>query len=100
MRILLELLRIIFIFAIVGSVLGYFLGNVYLEIGVDTQKYGWIGFIAIFILMFVLYRNRLQFSGWYKGQGRKKLPKIVSQTLIFSSISLLFLPPILSFIFN
>lgn len=100
MRVLLELLRIIFIFAVVGSVVGYFLGNLYLEIGIDTEKYGWMGFIAILLLLFVLYRNKLQFSGWYKGEGRKKLPKIVSQTLIFSSIGLLLLPPVLSFIVN
>ena len=100
MRVLLELIRIIFIFAFVGSILGYFFENVYLEIGVDTEKYGWMGFIAILILMFVLYRNKLQFSGWYKGKGREKLPKIVSQILIFSSISLLLLPPVLSFLFN
>ena len=100
MRVLLELIRIIFIFAVVGSVVGYFLGNLYLEIGIDTEEYGWMGFIAILILMFVLYRNKLQFSGWYKGKGREKLPKIVSQILIFSAISLLLLPPVLSFLFN
>ena len=100
MRVLFELIRIIFIFAFVGGILGYFFENVYLEIGIDTEEYGWMGFIAILILMFVLYRNKLQFSGWYKGKGREKLPKIVSQILIFSSISLLLLPPVLSFLFN
>ncbi|SES44012.1 hypothetical protein [Psychrobacillus sp. OK032] len=100
MRVLLELIRIIFIFAIVGSILGYIFENLYLEIGTDTENYGWMGFSAILILMFVLYRNKLQFSGWYKGKGREKLPKLVSQILIFTSISLLFLPPVLSFFFN
>lgn len=100
MRVLLELIRIIVICAIVGGTLGYFLKNVYLEIGIDIEKYGWMGFISIFILIFVLYRNKLQFSGWYKGKDRDKLPKIVSQILIFSSINLLLLPPVLSFLFN
>lgn len=100
MKVFLELLRIIFIFAIGGSILGYFLESVYSGIGIDNQKYGGIGFIAILILMFVLYRNKLQFSGWYKGEGRKKLPKIVSKLLIFSSISLLLLPIVLSFLFK
>src|SRR4051794_20553379 len=100
MRVLLELIRIIFIFAVVGGILGYFFEYVYLEIGADTEKYGWMGFIAIFILIFVLYRNKLQFSGWYKGKGKEKLPKIISQILIFSSIGLLLLPPVLSIFFN
>ncbi|KAB2335355.1 hypothetical protein [Bacillus mesophilum] len=100
MRVLFELIRIIFIFAIVGGLLGNFFGRVYLEIGIDTEKYGWMGFLAIFILFFVLYRNKLQFSGWYKGEGREKLPKIVSRILIFSSIILILLPPFINFHFN
>ena len=100
MRILLELSRIIFIFAIVGGISGYFLESLYVDNGIDTQKYGWMGIIAILILMFVLYRNKLQFSGWYTGEGRKKLPRRVSQTLTFSSIGLLLLPPVLSFFFK
>ena len=75
MRVFLELIRIIFICAIVGGTLGYFFENVYLEIGTDIDKYGWMGFIAILILIFVLYRNKLQFSGWYKGKVEKNYRK-------------------------
>ena len=100
MRVLLELIRIIFIYVIVGGILGYFLTNVYIEIGIDIEKYGWMGFVSILLLIFVLYRNKLQFSGWYKGKDRAKLPKMVSQILIFSSICLLLLPPVLSFYYN
>lgn len=96
----LELIRILFIMTIVVGILGSIVGYVYLKIGADIDKYGWMTYIAIPILFFVLYRNKLQFSGWYKGKGREKLPKIVSQMLIFSSISLLLLPPVLSFLFN
>lgn len=100
MRVILELLRIIFIFIIVGGIFGFVIENVYLEIGTDTEKYGWIGYIAILLLFFVRYRNKLQFNGWYKGEGREKLPKVVSRFLLFISISLLFLPPALNFYFN
>ena len=65
-------------------------------VGTDTEKYGWMGFIAIILLFFVLYRNKLQFSGWYKGKGREKLPKNVYQILIFSGVVLLLLPPAIS----
>lgn len=100
MRVLLELIRIVLLFAIVGTILVGLLANIYLEMGVNTEKYGWLGFTAVFILMFILYRNKWQFSGWYKGKGREKLPKKVSQILIFSSICLLLSPPILNFIFS
>lgn len=100
MRTILELIRIIFLFAIVGAILGNFVQSIYSEFDTDTDRYGWMVFVAIFFLIFVLYRNKLQFSGWYKGKGREKLPKIVTKILIFSSISLLLLPPVLSYVFN
>lgn len=56
------------------------------------ESYSWLGGLAIFVLLFVLYRNKFQFSGWYKGKGRKKLPKYVSVTLIFISIILIISP--------
>ncbi|WP_277586627.1 hypothetical protein [Psychrobacillus antarcticus] len=95
MRTLLELIRIIVLYFIVCSFLGYFLNEIYLAMGINTETYGSIGFISIFISFFVLYRNKLQFSGWYQGKGREKLPKKVSQILILSSIAILLLPPVL-----
>jgi len=95
MRTLLELIRIIFLFFIVVGVIFFVKNSIYLKIGIDAEKYTGIGFIAAFVLFFVLYRNKLQFSGWYNGRGREKLPKKLSQILILSAIFLLFLPPVL-----
>jgi hypothetical protein len=91
MRILLELLRIIFIFAILGSLGGAIIQNLY-TINQTTQSYAWLGALAILVLLFVLYRNKLQFSGWYKGKGCVKLPKSVTKTLISVSILLIISP--------
>ena len=33
------------------------------------------------VITFVVSRNKLQFSGWYKGKGREKLPKPFSLML-------------------
>lgn len=99
MRILLELLRIIFIFAILGGLAWAIIGNLY-TIGEVTEKYQWLGGIAVYLFLFVLYRNEFQFSGWYKGNGRKRLPKAVSLTLIWSSVFLLMSPLILNIILN
>ena len=96
MRIILELLRIVFIFVLLGGMLFSIVDHYYTELGVFTDRYGWMSIPAIFILLFVLYRNKLQFSGWYVGKGREQLSKIVSKLLIFSSIVLLTLPLILS----
>lgn len=101
-RVILELFRIMAIFLILGAVLGGLVSLIYASIGinVDNTIGGWLVGPAIIILLFVLYRNKLQFSGWYKGEGREKLPKIVSQMLIFGSICLLILAPLVSFYFN
>ncbi len=37
-----------------------------------------IGGIAIYIILFILYWNKLQFSGLYEGPHQKVLPKIVT----------------------
>jgi hypothetical protein len=48
--------------------------------------------VAIYylLLLFVMYRNRWQFSGWYK--GNEKLPKKASAMLVFGAVVLLLLP--------
>lgn len=99
MRTALELLRIIIIFILLGALGWIIIDNIY-TINETTASYSWLGALALFVLVFVLYRNKLQFSGWYKGKGRKKLPKKVSITLISISVILILLPFVLSALFN
>lgn len=94
MRVLLELIRIILIFGIAGTIISTIVNGIYINIGVN--QYGWLGSIAILLLLFVWYRNKLQFSGWYSGKGKEKLPKVASQILIMCSLFLLSAPPVLS----
>ncbi len=87
MTVFLELLRITLVFAILGSLLGSILGKAYSLLEVNTEPFEWMGFIAIMLLLFVFYRNKLQFSGWYKGEGREKLsPKVTSSFIAISAI--------------
>ncbi|MCP3032297.1 hypothetical protein LF817_13195 [Halobacillus sp. A1] len=91
MRTILELLRIILIFVLLGGLVFAFIGEIY-AIHEPTESYSWLGALAILVLYFVLYRNKLQFSGWYKGKGRRKLPEKVSNALVFTSILLIIAP--------
>ncbi|RDW17265.1 hypothetical protein [Oceanobacillus chungangensis] len=95
MRTLLELLRVIIIIGILGGLGWLVIGNIY-SMNEKVESYSWLGAIAIFVSIFVLYRNNLQFSGWYKGNGRNKLSKKVSLTLVLVSVILIFLPFVLS----
>src|SRR5699024_12755943 len=98
MRTLLELVRIIAIFGLLGALGLSIIGTIY-TINNATESYSGIGALAILVLLFVLYRNKLQFFGWYKGKGRKKLPVKVSNTLIFVSVLLMISPFVLGPLF-
>ena len=67
-RVLLELIRITAVFLILGSLMGALMKLIYASLGinVDDTNGGWLVGLSILILIFVLYRNRLQFSGFYK----------------------------------
>ena len=96
MRVILELLRIIAILLILGGLMGAFIKVIYASFGVnvDNTNGSWLVGLSILILLFVLYRNKLQFSGFYKGAGRAKLSKKVGISLIFCSFIMLILAPI------
>lgn len=94
MRVLLELVRIIVIFGLLGALAWTLISDIY-SVSEITEHYSWLGAIAILILLFVFYRNKLQFSGWYKGKGNKKLPRAVSTSLIVVSFLLLGSPFVL-----
>ncbi|MGI8386006.1 hypothetical protein [Robertmurraya sp. P23] len=93
MRVLLELVRIILLFGFIGSLLGMLFTYIYELLGVKIANKEWMVSLSIFILLFVLYRNRWQFSGWYKGKGREKLPKKVTNVLVSGASLLLILVP-------
>ena len=98
MRVLLELIRILFIIMLLGGILGSILLNIYE--GFHTEQYGLLGGLGILTLLFILYRNKLQFSGWYQGPGREKLSKPVTRILISISIVLLVAPFVLGSFYN
>lgn len=95
MRVLLELVRIILLFGFLGRLLGMLFTFVYEFLGINIANKEWLVSLSIFIILFVLYRNRWQFSGWYKGKGREKLPKKVTNVLVSGAILLLILVPFL-----
>ncbi|MEM1506441.1 hypothetical protein RG959_24130, partial [Domibacillus sp. 8LH] len=64
MRVILELLRIIFIFILLGGFIWEVLNTIY-SVYEGIQNYKWIGALGIYLALFVLYRNIFQFSGWY-----------------------------------
>lgn len=89
MRVLLELLRVIFIILIGGALMSFMLQQMYAAFDISST---WLGSIGILLLLFVLYRNKFQFSGWYKGEGRKRLPKKISNRLLTAAVFFIMAP--------
>ncbi|MFB7142709.1 hypothetical protein ACFCYN_24235 [Gottfriedia sp. NPDC056225] len=95
---LLEMIRIILIFGLLGSIFSSILSKVYVAIGVDLTNSGWWSSIGILVLIFVLYRNYIQFSGWYNGKGKEKLPTKVTRLFVSSSVVLILLPGLIELV--
>ncbi|MFE4429166.1 hypothetical protein ACFY5J_18360 [Peribacillus butanolivorans] len=95
-RVILELLRIVAIIFILGSLMGALVNLIYasMEINVDNTAGGWFVGVAILIILFVFYRNRLQFSGFYKGKGKEKLSNKISIFLICFSMLMVTIAPL------
>ncbi|MFI8492534.1 hypothetical protein ACIGC1_06440 [Peribacillus butanolivorans] len=95
-RVILELLRIVAIIFILGSLMGALVNLIYagMEINVDNTTGGWFVGVAILIILFVFYRNRLQFSGIYKGKGKEKLSNKISIFLICFSMLMITIAPL------
>lgn len=94
MTTLLELIRIFAILIVLGMTGGLILASFYSN-SPETEPYRWLGGIAVLLLIFVLYRNKLQFSGWYKGKGRDKLRRPVTISLVSASGLLIISPFVL-----
>ncbi|WP_286184914.1 hypothetical protein [Bacillus sp. SD075] len=96
LRVILELFRIITIIFVIGLIMGFIINSIYAIFGitVENTRGGWIVAMAIFPLLYVLYKNRLQFSGFYKNDGQVKLSKRTTTILLCFSVLLLTVAPL------
>lgn len=62
----------------------------------DTELYYWTMTLGNFIAFFVLYRNFLQFKGWYKSDKNKKLSRQLTFCLLMISIALVIVPALIN----
>ncbi|TDF98616.1 hypothetical protein [Paenibacillus piri] len=85
-----EFARFIVIFALGLAILGEVEGAIYSMIGVAPGgNMWWMAGLANVLLLQIVYRNRLQFSGWLKSPANRKLSG--RTTMLLASVSLLLL---------
>lgn len=87
----LELIRILVIFILIGMLL-WLLVNSFYDIWNLSDQNKWIGTLGIALLIFILYRNKYQFNGWYKGKGKEKLSPFITKFLLVLSAVLILIP--------
>ncbi|WP_179874510.1 hypothetical protein [Bacillus sp. AFS002410] len=95
---ILEVTRILLIFGLLGAIFSAVVSKAYGIIGVELTKTGWWSSVGILVLIFVLYRNYIQFSGWYNGKGKGKLPTKVTRLFVSSSVVLILLPGLIELV--
>ncbi|MDM5211125.1 hypothetical protein QUF94_06695 [Peribacillus sp. NJ4] len=96
LRVILELFRIVTIIFVIGMILGFIINSIYAIFGITVENTtgGWMVGLAIFPLLYVLYKNRLQFSGFYKNGGQVKLSKRTTTILLCISVLMLTVAPL------
>ncbi|MCA1063842.1 hypothetical protein QTG56_01260 [Rossellomorea sp. AcN35-11] len=92
---MMEIFRIIILFFVLGALFGGTIKLFYASIGINVDETlgGLVVGLAIIIFLYVLYRNILQFSGFYK--QTRKLSRKVSLSLLTCSTLLLVIAPFL-----
>jgi hypothetical protein len=89
---LLEFIRVLFIFIIGSAVLIGLETWIFRISGREALDYAWMLGIANIVFIFVVYRNVLQFSGWFKGIKVKKLNKVITYVLLTIAFALILIP--------
>lgn len=94
---LLEFLRVLFILVLGTGILLYLEIWLYSFFNVDLlgNSMGWLAAIANWIIVFIVYRNFLQFRGWDKSSNKAKISRPTTIVLIVVS-AILFIIPLLN----
>ncbi|MCQ2009179.1 MAG: hypothetical protein ABF649_21130 [Bacillus sp. (in: firmicutes)] len=91
----LELFRVLLLVAIFGSLVSSGIVLIYHLMHLSVGGWGYLlVFLATLMFIFVLYRNRLQFNGFFLGRQRRSLPEWQTRTLIIIAIFLIVIAPI------
>lgn len=78
MRVLFEVARIVCICLLLGAVGFLLVDQLYRNFQTALD---WLGTIGIFLLIFLLYRNKLQFTGWYRSKKQAAFRKEITLTI-------------------
>ncbi|WP_099354066.1 hypothetical protein [Fredinandcohnia onubensis] len=92
-KVILELIRTLVFFLVVGSAIGAIVNFIYkiFEVKISEAPGGWFVVSAILIFIFLLYKNWFQFYSFVDGP-KSKLKKTNTTTLLIGAFLLLVIP--------
>lgn len=90
----LKVVRIVLIILFGGFMVLTILKGIYHLLGFTLDFRGmFLCFIGMLAILFILYRNKWQFHGFYNGKSKARLPQNISLSLIvFSSLCFVIAP--------
>lgn len=96
LKILLDIVYLL-LFLLIGGMIGGVINLIYslFDIQVSGTTGGWLVGISILLILTILYRNKFQFSKFYKGTiNKKKLSSFTIKSCLTLSLFLLIIAPI------
>ncbi|MFJ8262080.1 hypothetical protein ACIQ4I_09015 [Rummeliibacillus sp. NPDC094406] len=95
--ILFEFCRVLIILFLFFAIFYYPINKMYHLIGIETDHYLLVVTFALLLIIFVIYSNKFQFTGFYT-KGSKKLPNKVTWAILSIAFLLLVIPIIIHFL--
>jgi len=93
---LFEFCRVLILLFLFLGIFYYLINNIYHLIEIETEHYLLIVTVALLLIIYVIYSNKFQFTGFYT-KGSKKLPNKITWAILSIAFLLLVIPIIIHF---
>lgn len=95
-EILFEFIRVLIWLFFLMAILFFPVRKLYELMGIDIENYWILPSLAILLLVYIIYSNKLQFTGFYR-RGAKKLSTKVIWSIVGVSIILFSIPILIDY---
>lgn len=95
-EILFEFIRVLIWLFFLMAILFFPVRKLYELMGIDIENYWILPSLAIFLLVYIIYNNKLQFTGFYRRRA-KKLTAKVTWSIVGVSIILFSIPVLIDY---
>lgn len=95
-EVLFEFIRVLIWMFFLMAIIFFPVRKLYEFLGIDIEKYLLLPSLAILLLIYIIYNNKLQFTGFYRRRA-KKLSTKVTWSIVGVSIILFSIPILIDY---